>query len=81
MACFSKYKKREGHSPLFPSFPLQMHYAVFDFLRSALIPELGADVAAGPAGHIHLVLIVVFALGTLPNQLAVLIGDNLISPS
>ncbi len=39
-----------------------MQYAVFDLLGTALIPELGADVAAGPSGDAHFVLAAVFWL-------------------
>ena len=34
-----------------------MEDTVADFFRAALVPELGADVAAGTPGHIHLVLV------------------------
>ena len=54
---------------------LQMQYPVPDFLSPALIPELGADIAAGAAGHVHLVLIRVAALGAFPDQLAVVLHD------
>ena len=50
-----------------------MQHAVFDFGGAALVPELGADVTAGAAGNIQLVLVTVVALGALPNQLAVLL--------
>ena len=52
-----------------------MQNPVPDLLRPALIPELGADIAAGPAGHVHLVLIRVAALGALPDELAVFLYD------
>ena len=52
-----------------------MEDAVANFLRPALIPELGADVATGAAGHIHLVLIGVAALGAAPDELAVIFND------
>ena len=38
---------------------LQVQYSVFDFLGAALVPELGADVAAGSSGYAHLVLVTV----------------------
>ena len=31
---------------------LQMQHALFDLLSTALVPELGADVAAGTAGYV-----------------------------
>ena len=49
-----------------------MQHAVLDFGGAALVPELGADVAAGAAGNVQLVLVAVVALGALPNQLAAL---------
>ena len=52
-----------------------MQHAVLDLLRAALVPELGADVAAGTAGNVELVLVAVVALGALPHQLAVLLDD------
>ena len=52
-----------------------MQDPVPDLLRPALIPELGADIAAGPAGDVHLVLIRVAALGALPDELAVVLYD------
>ena len=35
---------------------LQMQHAVLDLLGAALIPELGADITAGAAGNVQLVL-------------------------
>ena len=52
-----------------------MQHAVLDLGGAALVPELGADVAAGAAGNVQLVLVAVVALGALPNQLAVLLHD------
>ena len=49
-----------------------MQYAVLNFCGTALVPELGADVAAGAAGNVQLVLVTVVVLGERPNQLAVL---------
>ena len=49
-----------------------MQHSILDLGGAALIPELGADVAAGAAGDIQLVLVAVVALGALPHQLAVL---------
>ena len=59
--------KYKGHTVI-----SQMQYPLPDLLGPALIPELGPDVPAGPAGHIHLVLIRIAALGALPDELAVL---------
>ena len=40
-----------------------MQHAVLDLLGAALIPELGADITAGAAGNVQLVLVAVAALG------------------
>ena len=50
-----------------------MQHAILDFLGTALVPELGADVAAGSPGYAHLVLVPVAAVGAFPYQLAVFI--------
>ena len=50
-----------------------MQNSFFNFLGSALIPELSADIAAGTAGNVHLALIGVAAGGALPDQLAALV--------
>ena len=52
-----------------------MQYSVLDLLGSALVPVLGADVAAGTAGNVHLSLVRIAALGAFPNQLAVILLD------
>ena len=52
-----------------------MQHAVLDFLRSALIPELRADIAAGSSCNIHLVLVTVVALRALPEELSVLLNN------
>ena len=50
-----------------------MQNSFFNFLCSALIPELRADVSAGSAGNIHFILIGIAAIRAFPNQLAVVI--------
>ena len=52
-----------------------MQHPILDLLRPALVPELGADIAAGAAGNIQLVLVTVAALGAFPHQLAVVLDD------
>ena len=52
-----------------------MQHSVLDLGGSALVPELGADVAAGAAGDVQLVLVAIVALGAFPDQLAVLGHD------
>ena len=52
-----------------------MQHSVLDLLGTALVPELGADVAAGPPGYVHLILVPVVAVGALPHQLAVVLHD------
>ena len=54
-----------------------MHHALFDLLRSALIPELGSDIAAGSSRDIHRILIAVSAVRAFPYELAVLVGHDL----
>ena len=54
-----------------------MQYAVFDFLGTALIPELGADVAAGSSGDAHFVLIAIAAVRAFPDELAIFVFDDL----
>ena len=53
-----------------------MKNSVLNLLRSALIPELRTDIAAGTARNIHFVLVAVMAVGALPNEFPVLF-DNL----
>ena len=52
-----------------------MQHPILDLLCPALVPELGADIAAGAAGNVQLVLVAVAALGALPHQLAVILHD------
>ena len=52
-----------------------MQHAILDLLRAALVPELGADITAGAAGNVQLVLVAIAALGALPHQLAVILHD------
>ena len=52
-----------------------MQHPILDLLGAALVPELGADITAGAAGNIQLVLVTVAALGALPHQLAVVLHD------
>ena len=54
-----------------------MQHPFFDFLSAALIPVLRADVAAGSAGDIHCGLVFVAAVGALPDQFVVAVGDDL----
>ena len=54
-----------------------MKHSLFNFLCSALIPELCSNVAAGSARHAHLVLVTVTAVRALPDKFAVLVIDDL----
>ena len=54
-----------------------MEYPFFYLLRSALIPELSADITAGAAGNVELVLVTVPAVRTFPYELAVIVLDDL----
>ena len=75
----NKHKKTAPEGAVFFLY-LQMQNPILDLLGSALIPVLGADVAAGTSGHVHLSLIGVAALWAGPDQLAIVLAD-LISPS
>ena len=55
---------------------LQVQNSVLNFLRSALIPELSADIAAGTACNIHLVLILITAVRASPNKFSVLVLND-----
>lgn len=57
-----------------------MKHALLNLLGSPLIPELGSNITAGTTGHIHLILVCVAAVGTLPDELAVLVLLNLNLP-
>ena len=50
-----------------------MKHALANLLRAALIPELGANVSAGPAGNAHFILITVTAFRAFPDQFAIVI--------
>ena len=54
--------------------------SLLDLLRPALVPEIGADVAAGASGHIHLVLLSVAAIWALPYQFPVIVVHDLNFP-
>ena len=54
---------------------LQVQNSVADLLRATLVPELGANVAAGAAGDVQLLLVAVAAVRALPHQLAVVLDD------
>ena len=54
-----------------------MQHALLDFLRAPLVPELGADVAAGAARHVQRALVAVAAGGAFPHELVVAVGDDL----
>ena len=62
------------------NFMLQVQHTLFDLLGSSLIPELSADVAAGTARHVQLILVGIAAVGAFPDELAVLVLLNLDLP-
>ena len=47
---------------------------------TSLVPKLGPNITAGSSGHIHFILVPVFAVGALPHQFAVLVAYNLNFP-
>ena len=49
-----------------------MQHTLLDLLRATLVPELRADVTAGAAGDIHLILVGVGALGAAPDELSLI---------
>ena len=53
-----------------------MQDAVLDFLRAALIPELGADISAGSTGDVHLALVAVATIGAFPNKFSGFVFDD-----
>ena len=54
-----------------------MEHSFLNLLGSALVPELGADIAAGTSCHIQRILIPVAAVRAFPFQLAVLSSHDL----
>ncbi len=54
-----------------------MHYSLFDLLSSSLIPELSSNISARASCNIQFGLIFVAATRALPNEFAVLIGNDL----
>ena len=52
-----------------------MQHPISNFLRPSLVPELGANIAASTPGHVHLGLVSVSALGTLPDEFTVFLND------
>ena len=50
---------------------LQMQNPILDLLGTALVPVLGADVAAGSSCHVHFALVGIAALGADPDELTV----------
>ena len=53
-----------------------MQHSFFNFLRSALVPVLRADISARAAGNVHFGLIAATAFRTFPDKFAVFIGDD-----
>lgn len=51
-----------------------------NFLRASLIPELRTDIPAGTPCHIHLILVGIAAVRTLPDKLPVRIFHDLNLP-
>ena len=57
-------------------FLLQVKDSLLNFLCSALVPELCADITAGAAGYIEFILVAVAAVGAFPNEFSVLVLDD-----
>ena len=47
-----------------------MKHPVSDLLSPSLVPELGSNITAGSAGYKHMVLILISAVGALPDKLS-----------
>jgi len=56
---------------------LKMENSFLDFLSSALVPILRANVAAGAPRYVHCGLVGVSAVRALPDELVLAVGDNL----
>lgn len=63
------------HSPFFDLS--EVKDSVFDFLGTALVPELGTDVATGSSGYAHFVLVSVTAVWTFPYEFAAFVFYDL----
>ena len=53
-----------------------MQNSVLYLARSALVPILCSDIAAGSSCNVHSGLITVFTVGTLPNKLSAVLDDG-----
>src|SRR5574344_2117436 len=58
-----------------------MNVSLFDFLGSALVPVVEADVSTGSPGNVHLVLVSISALRTFPNQITIINNLNFSVPT
>ena len=52
-----------------------MKHSLFNFLCSALIPELCSDVSAGTSRNVELALVTVSAVWAFPYELSVILDD------
>ena len=52
-----------------------MKHSLFNFLCSALIPELCSDVSAGTSCNVELALVTVSAMRAFPYELSVILDD------
>ena len=57
------------------AFRLQVQYSVSDFLGTALVPELGTDIATGTSCNVKHSLVAVATLGAFPDELAIVFDD------
>ena len=54
-----------------------MKHSLLNLLCSSLIPELCANIPTGTSRNTHLVLVSVAAVRAFPDQLSVLVSDDL----
>lgn len=54
-----------------------MEYAIFDLLRTSLVPELRTDIATGTTCNVHLILVAVATLRAFPYELTVVVSNDL----
>ena len=54
---------------------LEVKDAIFNFLRTTLVPELRTNISAGTTCNIHLILIAVSTMWAFPHQLAIILNN------
>lgn len=70
-----KSPKEELRCPGAAQRCLQVRNAVANFFGATLVPELGANVAAGTTSNVKIFLVAVAAMRALPHQFAIIFHD------